>query len=94
VEQREGFVAKQLEDCVRCGRWCHVLGAWDAPCCDRELRQWKLCVTFSASPRDSDARVGRTACWRRLVIVGEHGVARVEGTAFWRSLLSVSLPQR
>jgi len=39
---------------------------------------------------DSDARVGRTACWRRLVIVGEHGVARVEGTAFWRSLLSVS----
>lgn len=43
---------------------------------------------------DSDARVGRTAHWRRLVIVGEHGVARVEGTAFWRSLLSVSLPQR
>jgi hypothetical protein len=39
-----------VEDCVRCERWCHVLGAWDAPCYDKELRQWKLCVTFSASP--------------------------------------------
>lgn len=29
----------------------HVLGAGNAPCRDKELRQWMPCVTFSASPR-------------------------------------------
>ena len=31
--------------------WRHVLGAGNAPCRDKELRQWMPCVTFSASPR-------------------------------------------
>lgn len=29
----------------------HVLGAGNARCRDKELRQWTPCVTFSASPR-------------------------------------------
>jgi hypothetical protein len=31
--------------------WCHMLGVWDTHCCDRELRQFMLCVTLSATPR-------------------------------------------
>ena len=30
---------------------CHVLGVGEYACCDRELRQSWLCVTFSASPK-------------------------------------------
>jgi hypothetical protein len=29
---------------------CHLLGVGDTRCRDKELRQWMLCVTFSASP--------------------------------------------
>jgi hypothetical protein len=48
-----------------------VLGAWDAPCWDRELRQWKLCVTFSASPMTVTHAWKELRAGRRLVMVGE-----------------------
>ena len=42
---------KAFEECVRCRRWCHMLGVDNTRCSDKELRQWSLCVTFSASPK-------------------------------------------
>ena len=52
----------------------HVLGAGNASCRDKELRQWRSCVTFSASPRTvTHARqrcalaqyfVGRCRAWQ------------------------------
>jgi hypothetical protein len=36
---------------AHCERCRHMLGLGDWRCSDNELRQWMLCVTFSASPK-------------------------------------------
>ena len=30
---------------------CHMLGVGEIRCCDKRLRQWAVCVTFSAAPK-------------------------------------------
>ena len=57
TETKNGFVAKPWGN-TSIADACHMLGVGDTSCWDKDLRQWVLCVTFSASP----AKV--THAWR------------------------------
>lgn len=45
----------------------HMLGVWDMHCMDKELRQWLLCVTFSASPM-TVTHAQRRMPWRSFFV--------------------------
>lgn len=50
IETKNDFIAKPWGMRLLQTR-CHVLGVGDTRCTDKELRQWRLCVTFSGYAR-------------------------------------------
>ena len=45
---------------------CHMLGVGEIRCCDKRLRQWAVCVTFSAAPK-TVTHVWRNGVWRSFI---------------------------